>query len=191
MPKLSIVDSPALPNLALVHGMQVAVGTLTYILNSRPDLTHSVHQVARFVHNPGPAHVNALDRILRYLAGTGDLFIIIGNWTSVDRPFLLGFHLNADATKKTWNWIFAELLELACLLLVRFCLLDHLYRIRCLPPHVKLNIMLILQLPKILSMRVFYYVIFFFFLMTLPLHQCLLTVRQRGHISRPYQSFAH
>jgi hypothetical protein len=66
----------------------------------RLDLTHSVHQLAHFVHNPGPAHVKAFDHILHYLAGTCDLFIIIGNWTSVDRRFLLGFHLNADASHK-------------------------------------------------------------------------------------------
>jgi len=56
--------------------------------------------VARFVHNPGPAHVKALDHILRYLAGTSNLCLIIGNWTPVDRRFLLGFHLNADASHK-------------------------------------------------------------------------------------------
>ncbi len=77
------------PALALVHWMQVAVGTLMYILNSRPDLTHFVHQVARFVFTPGPASVMALDHILRYLAGTGDLCLISGNWTSVDRRFFI------------------------------------------------------------------------------------------------------
>ena len=56
--------------------------------------------MARFVHNPGPAHVKALDHIFRYLAGTSDLCLIIGNWTPVDRRFLLGFHLNADASHK-------------------------------------------------------------------------------------------
>ena len=100
MPKLSLVDSPEIPDPALVHWMQVAVGTLMYILNSRPDLTHPVHQVARFVHNPGPAHVKALDHILRYLAGTGDLCLIVGNWTPVDLRFLAGFHLNADSSHK-------------------------------------------------------------------------------------------
>ncbi len=54
---------------------------------------------------------------------------------------------------KTWNWIFAELLELVSLLLVHFCLLDPLYRIRCLPHHVKLNIMPILLLSKIEYVR--------------------------------------
>jgi hypothetical protein len=63
MPKLSLVDSPPQPDLALVHWMQIAGGTLMYILNSRPDLTHSVHQVARFVHNLGSTHVKALDHI--------------------------------------------------------------------------------------------------------------------------------
>ncbi len=37
MPKLSLVHSPEIPDPALVHWMQVAVGTLMYILNSRPD----------------------------------------------------------------------------------------------------------------------------------------------------------
>jgi hypothetical protein len=55
MLKLLIVDSPARSDLALVHWMQVAVGTLMYILNFRPDLTHSVHQATLFIHNPGPA----------------------------------------------------------------------------------------------------------------------------------------
>ena len=100
MPKLSSIDSHAEPDHALVHRMQVVVGTLMYILNSRPDCMHSVHQVARFVHNPGPAHVKALDHILRYLAGTADLCLIIGNWTDVDYRFLAGFHVNADASHK-------------------------------------------------------------------------------------------
>ncbi len=46
MPKLSLVDSPAQPDLAPVHWVQIAVGTLMFFLNSRPDLTHSIHQVA-------------------------------------------------------------------------------------------------------------------------------------------------
>ena len=100
MPKLSKVDSPAIPDPVLVHRLQVVAGTLMYILNSRPDLMHSVHQVARFVHNPGPAHIKALDHILRYLAGTGDLCLIIGNWTAVDLRFLAVFHVNADASHK-------------------------------------------------------------------------------------------
>ena len=68
MPKLLFVDSPEIPDPTLVHWMQVAVGTLMYTLNSCPDLTHPVHQVVCFIHYPCPAHVKALDDILRYFA---------------------------------------------------------------------------------------------------------------------------
>jgi hypothetical protein len=87
-PKLLLFASPPIPDLALVHLMQVAVDTLMYILNSSPDLIHAVHQVVSFVHNPGPAHVKALDHILCYLAGTDNLCLLIGHWTSVDLLFL-------------------------------------------------------------------------------------------------------
>jgi hypothetical protein len=100
MPRLSSDDSPEIIDSALVHWMQVVVGTLFYILNTHPDLVHSVHQLARFVHNPGPSHIKALDHVLRYLAGTGDLCLIVGNWTEADLRFLSGFHCNADASHK-------------------------------------------------------------------------------------------
>uniref|UniRef100_A0A7S0MSU5 Reverse transcriptase Ty1/copia-type domain-containing protein n=1 Tax=Cryptomonas curvata TaxID=233186 RepID=A0A7S0MSU5_9CRYP len=100
MPRLSNADSPEIIDAALVHWMQVVVGTLFYILNTHPDLVHSVHQLARFVHNPGPSHIKALDHVLRYLAGTGDLCLIVGNWTDTDLRFLAGFHSNADASHK-------------------------------------------------------------------------------------------
>jgi hypothetical protein len=78
--------------------MQVIVGTLMSILNSSPDLTHSVHGIALFVHNPGSAHVKALDNVSRYLAGTVDLCFIIGNRTTIDHRFLAGLPVNADAS---------------------------------------------------------------------------------------------
>jgi hypothetical protein len=58
--------------------------------------------VARFVHDPGSAHVKALDHIFRHLARTGDLCLIVGNRTPVDRQVLVGFHLqvNADSSHK-------------------------------------------------------------------------------------------
>ncbi len=55
------------------------------------------------IYNPGQAHVKVLDHILCYLSGTGNLCLIIGNWTSVDLiiiVFVLGFHRNADASHK-------------------------------------------------------------------------------------------
>ncbi len=67
MPNLLLLASPPIPDLALVHWMQVAVDTSMYILNSHPDLIHTVDQVVRFVHNLGPAHVKAFDHIFRRL----------------------------------------------------------------------------------------------------------------------------
>ncbi len=93
MPKLLHFVSSPIPDLALVHWtpMQVAVDTLIYILNSRPELIHAVHQVVRFVHNPVPAHVKALDHVLSYLAGIGNLCLLICHWTSVDLSVFSGF----------------------------------------------------------------------------------------------------
>jgi hypothetical protein len=119
MPKHSIVDSPALPDLALVHWTQVAVGTLMCILNSRPELKRSFYQVARFVHNLSLAHFKAFDYIIYYLAGAGDLCLIIGYQTSVDRRFFLGFHTNADASDKTMELDFRGFPEIDVLLLAR------------------------------------------------------------------------
>ncbi len=65
MPCLSSDDSPEVLDAALVHWMQVMVGTLFSIVNTHPDLVHAVHQLACFVHNPGPSHIEALDHVLR------------------------------------------------------------------------------------------------------------------------------
>lgn len=47
------------------------VGMLLYLAsNSRPDLAFSVHQAARFTHNPKASHGNAIKHICRYLKGT-------------------------------------------------------------------------------------------------------------------------
>jgi hypothetical protein len=93
---------------ALVHWIKVAVGTLSYILNTHPDRVHSVHQLARIVHNPGPAHVKALDHILLYLAETVDLYWILANWTATDLWFLFCVHSNADASPKNMELDFRD-----------------------------------------------------------------------------------
>ena len=47
------------------------VGMLMYLTgNSRPELAFSVHQCARFTHNPKASHEKALKRIGQYLIGT-------------------------------------------------------------------------------------------------------------------------
>ncbi|KAK2991288.1 hypothetical protein RJ640_024553 [Escallonia rubra] len=53
-----------------------AVGSLMYaMLCTRPDICYAVGLVSRYQSNPGPAHWNAVKRILRYLRGTTDLVL--------------------------------------------------------------------------------------------------------------------
>ena len=49
------------------------VGSLRYLVNSRPDLAFSVGMVSRFMETPNPEHWSAIKRILRYVAGTTEL----------------------------------------------------------------------------------------------------------------------
>jgi hypothetical protein len=54
------------------------VGELLYLMNtSRPDIAHAVGTLARFMENPGKKHWNAAKRVLRYLAGTKNIGIVM------------------------------------------------------------------------------------------------------------------
>lgn len=46
------------------------VGSLRYLVNSRPDLAFSVGYVSRFMEKPTTEHMAAVKRVLRYIAGT-------------------------------------------------------------------------------------------------------------------------
>ena len=49
------------------------IGTMLYLApNTRPDISFSVHQNARFKHNTKTSHKTAVKRICRYLQGTKD-----------------------------------------------------------------------------------------------------------------------
>ena len=56
-----------------------AVGSLMYTLvATRPDISHAVGVISRFMHNPGRSHWNAVKHVFRYLAGTKDHDILFG-----------------------------------------------------------------------------------------------------------------
>jgi hypothetical protein len=66
------------------------IGSLRYIMNTRPDLAYSVGVVSRYMEAPRKAHWVAVKRILRYLKGT------IGYGCKYERgiglkPILLGY----------------------------------------------------------------------------------------------------
>ena len=54
-----------------------AVGSIMYaMVCTRPDISHAVSVVSRYMDNPGKAHWQAVKWILRYLRGTTDVGII-------------------------------------------------------------------------------------------------------------------
>ena len=51
-----------------------AVGALMYaMVCTRPDISHAVSMVSRYMHNPGKGHWQAMKWILRYIQGTIDI----------------------------------------------------------------------------------------------------------------------
>jgi hypothetical protein len=48
------------------------VGCLRYLVHTRPDISFAVGYVSRFMEHPTVDHLNAVKRILRYIAGTLD-----------------------------------------------------------------------------------------------------------------------
>ena len=46
------------------------VGSLCYLVNTRPDFAYSIGYVSRFMEAPREEHLVAVKRILRYVAGT-------------------------------------------------------------------------------------------------------------------------
>ena len=56
---------------------RAAVGALMYLaVSTRPDISQALSQVARFSQDPGAQHWQAVQRILRYVAGTLDRGIV-------------------------------------------------------------------------------------------------------------------
>ncbi|PIL25727.1 hypothetical protein GSI_11477 [Ganoderma sinense ZZ0214-1] len=57
-----------------------AVGSLMYAaMGTRPDVTFAVTALSQFMQNPGRAHWDAIKRVLRYLKGTRELWLVYGD----------------------------------------------------------------------------------------------------------------
>jgi hypothetical protein len=46
------------------------MGKLIYLMVTRPDISYSVSQISKFMHAARTSHLEAINRILRYLKGT-------------------------------------------------------------------------------------------------------------------------
>ncbi|PIL24887.1 transcription factor [Ganoderma sinense ZZ0214-1] len=77
----------AIADMAAVPYKQ-GVGICMYIsVTTRPDIAHTVHRLAKYMANPGRAHWEALKRLVRYLMGTRELWLVYGR----DSSGLAGF----------------------------------------------------------------------------------------------------
>ncbi|GKD55401.1 hypothetical protein Tco_1288788 [Tanacetum coccineum] len=68
------------------------VGTLMYLIASRPDLTFAVCMCARYQAKPTEKHLHAVKRIFQYLRGT----VNQGLWYSKDSAIALTTFVDAD-----------------------------------------------------------------------------------------------
>ena len=68
------------------------IGSLLYLIASRPDIAFSVGVCARFQATPKESHLTAVKRIIRYINGTSDY----GIWYSRDSNECLAGYSDAD-----------------------------------------------------------------------------------------------
>ncbi|XP_015570351.2 uncharacterized mitochondrial protein AtMg00810-like [Ricinus communis] len=83
--KLNLEDGNPLDNIG--H-YQRLVGKLIYLTITRPDINYAVSMVSQFIHAPRTSHLDAIDKILRYLKGTPGQGILMKNNSSND---IIGF----------------------------------------------------------------------------------------------------
>jgi hypothetical protein len=67
------------------------VGSLRYLVNTRPDLAYSVGYVSRFMEDPHEDHLAAAKQILRFVASSSDVGVFYPR-RSGDREELRGYN---------------------------------------------------------------------------------------------------
>jgi hypothetical protein len=70
-PRLKLSKSSSAPSVDPTAYRSI-VGSLRYLVNTRPDLAFSVGYISRFMENPTTEHLGAVRKVLRYIAGTLD-----------------------------------------------------------------------------------------------------------------------
>ena len=66
-----------------------AIGSLMYaMVCTRPDISHTVGVVSRYMHNPGKDHWQAVKWILRYIHNTVDVGLV---FEQKDSQYLVGY----------------------------------------------------------------------------------------------------
>lgn len=81
---------------------QEKIGVLLYAaISTRPDIAFAVNKLARFVQAPLTRHMNAADRVFRYLAGTRDIGLTFGRDPRTDEAHVSAFSDADWASDKT------------------------------------------------------------------------------------------
>nr|GEZ05322.1 putative reverse transcriptase, RNA-dependent DNA polymerase [Tanacetum cinerariifolium] len=83
------------------------IGSLMYVISSRPDIMFATCMCARYQENPNEHHVSAVKRIFRYLKGT----INLGLWYLKDSSFDLTVYSDTDHAgchldRKNYNFFY-------------------------------------------------------------------------------------
>jgi hypothetical protein len=96
--RISLEDSPKEIDVPLRQQYMEMVGSLNYLsYMTRPDITFACSQLGTVLQNPGEVHLQATKRVLRYLAGTPDLWLFY-HTASWKPP---GFNVDIKATEIT------------------------------------------------------------------------------------------
>jgi hypothetical protein len=74
--KLSKVSSAPPVDYTLYRSL---IGSLRYLVNTKPDIAYSVGYVSRFMEMPTQEHFGAVKRIIRYIARTANYGCQYGN----------------------------------------------------------------------------------------------------------------
>ena len=78
----------------------IGLGSITYaMVTTRPNLSHTVWVVNRYMSNPGRKHWEAVKHILRYMRGTKDAQLTFGSNNSTE----VEGYTNSDYTGNTDN----------------------------------------------------------------------------------------
>ena len=98
----SSVRTPMSPNVKLTidllgksvdHSLyRSMIGSLLYLIASRPDISYNVRVCAKYQANPKESHMTALKRIIKYVKTTAEF----GVWYSKDTSDVLAGYLDAD-----------------------------------------------------------------------------------------------
>lgn len=79
----------------------IVVGSLQYLVFTRPDIAYAVNNLSQFMHKPTDDHWQAVKRVLRYLAGTA----AHGIFLRPDSPLSLHAFSDADWTGDTDDYV--------------------------------------------------------------------------------------